>query len=172
MSEPILSTKDEIGDYDAIESLKPGEPVFPVQGGDPFGPSTVLHWADLARTAARGMTDEKEAAALFKKASSAEQVAWAMQDYQRAGEGEEAPPEARALYSGGTIPEERKWIAGLTAGCRHLSDAAYHFAEAAAHLPDDQAQALMEAVGRIQGIREIYAPKRASYSNEPEFPGI
>lgn len=47
MSEQIIATKDQIGSYDAIESLKPGEPVFPLQGGDPLAPLCTMVWANL-----------------------------------------------------------------------------------------------------------------------------
>lgn len=95
MTDPHISTRDKPGDYDAIETLKPGEPVFPVQGGDPIGPATVLFWADEARKMARRSSDAALAAKLFRKAAMAEEVAWAMQAYQR---GDEVPAERRALY--------------------------------------------------------------------------
>lgn len=83
MTDPIISTKDRPGEYDAIATAKPGEPLFPIQGGDPFGPPTVLHWAELARKAGLAEQDEKKSQTLLKKASQAEMVAWAMQAYQR-----------------------------------------------------------------------------------------
>lgn len=168
MSEITVSTKDQVGDYDAVETAKPGEPIFTLQGGDPIGPATVLFWADEARKLARRSEDEKVADKLLRKAYAAEQVAWAMQDYQRGGSEDEAAP--RESISGGAIPEEQRWKAGLTAGCKHLGEAAYHFTEAAAHLPDDQAAALLAAVERIKAISADYVPKRASYGNQPELP--
>lgn len=80
---PIPATKDRLGDYDAIETAKPGEPLFPIQGGDPFGPPTVLHWARLCREAGMAATKPEEAERLLRKASQAEGVAWMMLDYQR-----------------------------------------------------------------------------------------
>lgn len=84
--EPILSTRERPGEYDAFETLKPGEPFFLLQGGDPLTPATILHWADLARTAARKEDKPDRAAALFKKAAHAELVAWGMGEYQRGGD--------------------------------------------------------------------------------------
>lgn len=81
--EPRAATKELLGSYDAIETLKPGEPVFPVQGGDPFGPRTVMFWAGECRTAGLAAEDPKEAERLLRKASDAELVAWDMQAYQR-----------------------------------------------------------------------------------------
>lgn len=94
--EPIISTKDRPGSYDAIETAKPGEPLFPIQGGDPFGPATVLFWVDLCRAAGRDETDPKKAAHLLNKATDAELVAWAMQAYQR---GDVAIEGQRAQYN-------------------------------------------------------------------------
>jgi hypothetical protein len=99
-----ISTKDKIGDYDAIESAKPGEPLFPIQGGDPLGPPTVQFWADSARRMAHDImdgkragfepeherdeyqpteADKRDAEKLLRKATNAEQVKWEMQAYQR-----------------------------------------------------------------------------------------
>lgn len=110
-----VSTKDKPGDYDALETAKPDEPIFVLQGGDPFGPPTVQHWAELAREEARALqfgppdlegadreayrpTEEQQARAdkLLRKATQAEQVSWEMKAYQR---GERAAPETRARYN-------------------------------------------------------------------------
>lgn len=94
--EPMIATKERLGAYDAIETAKPHEPLFAVQGGDPFGPATVLHWASLARAAGMEETDAKASTRLLRKASDAEQVAWAMMAYQR---GEVAVEGKRAYYN-------------------------------------------------------------------------
>ena len=105
MSEPIASTKDRPGSYDAIRSAKPGEPLFPIQGGDPFGPPSVLHWAKLCRKAGLDATDDKVAEHLLRKASDAEKVAWAMMAYQR---GETEVVERRASYNDVAIVVENE----------------------------------------------------------------
>lgn len=110
-----VSTKDRPGDYDALETAKADEPIFVVQGGEPLGPPTVLHWVDLARERARALvfgskdmdpaeratykpTAEQQAQAdkLLGKATQAEEVAWAMKAYQR---GEQPVAETRARYN-------------------------------------------------------------------------
>lgn len=125
MNDPVIvSTKDRPGDYDAIETAKPGEPLFPIQGGDPRGPATVQFWAEFARACARALlhgskvrvgptpfifhdspedyqpteADERAAEKLLAKATSAEQVSWAMQAYQRGEADEEGE---RAVYNDG-----------------------------------------------------------------------
>lgn len=172
MSEPdddlAVSTKDALGVYDAIETAKPGEPLFPIQGGDPLGPATVLFWADEARKLARGMDDEKARDRLLRKAYSAEQVAWRMQAYQK----DEQPVAGneRATYSGVASEETRLWKAGLIGGTRHLREAAFHFTEALPHLPEDQAAELAKVVDQINNVAAAYEPRRASYGAQPELP--
>lgn len=102
--EPLIATKDHLGEYDAIETAKPDEPLFPIQGGDPHGPPTVLHWAELARGEGRqlisdhpeGSKEHTRGLKLLDKATNAEQVAWAMQSYQR---GDKEPTGGRASYN-------------------------------------------------------------------------
>lgn len=98
--ELVPSTKEKLGTYDAIETAKPDEPLFPIQGGDPFGPATVLHWVSLARAAGMAETDEKRADRLLRKARDAELIAWQMQTYQR---GEVEQEGERAQYNEPTI---------------------------------------------------------------------
>lgn len=88
--EPTPATKDRLGSYDAIETAKPGEPLFPIQGGDPFGPATVLFWVDQCRRAGLAEPNARKAEDLLRKASSAEMVAWQMVDYQKGITEEEA----------------------------------------------------------------------------------
>lgn len=167
MTESHISTKDKPGDYDAIETAKPGEPLFPIQGGDPFGPPTVLHWAKLAREAGEASDDERESDRLLRKATSAEQVAWAMQEYQR---GEQEVVAERANYTDAAPADANKWRAGLIGGTKHLHEAAYHFTNAAEYLPADQAAAIRVVVENIKKIASDYEPKRASYPSKPELP--
>lgn len=105
MNEPIIATKDRPGSYDAIESAKPGEGLFPLQGGDPFSPPTILHWVKLVRAAAFEEADPKKAEKMLRKATDAEQVAWAFMDYQKGLPSDAPLPErpAPVYYSGHTI---------------------------------------------------------------------
>lgn len=111
MTDVIASTKDRPGSYDAIETAKPGEPLFPLQGGDPFAPATVQFWVDQCRRAGMKATDPKEAEHLLTKARDAEMVGWQMVEYQRgvqAKEKDEKPkPDAgRPTYSNWTDPSD------------------------------------------------------------------
>lgn len=94
--EPAISTKDKLGEYDAIETAKTDEILFPIQGGDPFGPKTVLYWVELCRAAGMREENSEKATHLLRKATNAEIVAWAMMAYQR----QEVDPIAkRAQYN-------------------------------------------------------------------------
>lgn len=173
MTDQIIATKDQVGTYDAIETAKPGEPLFPLQGGDPVAPDTVLFWAEQTRAFALTLSeDDKRRAKLLRKATDAEAVAWAMRDYQ-AGEAQD-PAEAMASvvdsYTGAVAPAEGAWRPGIVAGVRFLAEAAAAFSDAAEHLPGDQAAALRVAVEKIKATADRYRPKRASYSANPEFP--
>jgi hypothetical protein len=189
MSEDInLSTKDKPGDYDAIETAKPGEPLFPIQGGDPLGPPCVQFWADEARSLARRIMsgeeagfqpgdgdevyhpsemDKRQAKKLLEKATQAEQVKWAMEAYQR---GEVVVEAVTANVAANPLEGLHKWQSALLSGCRHLREAAYHLTNAIEHLPEDQAAELARVVKRVNRMAANYEPKRASYPDKPDLP--
>lgn len=168
MSEPIISTKEQVGEYDAIETLKPGEPVFPLQGGDPFAPACIQLWVEQCRAAARQEEeDEDKRRTLLRKALAAEHVLWACQSYQR---GEEIEVVERTEANEEAPDETRPWRAGLLAGTRHLREAAAQLTDAAEHLPADMAEALRLRVDEVNRIADEYEPKRASYGQQPSLP--
>lgn len=135
----LVSTPERAGEYDAIETAKPGEALFALQGGDPFAPACVLLWAELARKQAdrlmseAGATTAKskidrlaaEADKLRRKATAAEEVAWAMQEYQR---GEVAAPVAEADDGD---EGHRSAIAALSAICDRIYNSEAELTEAA-----------------------------------------
>lgn len=100
--EPTPATKDRLGDYDAIQTAKPGEPLFPIQGGDPHGPATVQFWVDRVRREGMAETDRKKSEALLRKASDAERIGWQMIDYQRgtAPKDDDEPDSGRQTFTG------------------------------------------------------------------------
>lgn len=81
MADQIVSTGARAGEYDAMVTAKPNEPVLTLQGGDPFAAPTVLFWVSLARAAGMAADKPEDAEKLLRKASSAELVAWAMMAY-------------------------------------------------------------------------------------------
>lgn len=119
--ELLVSTKEKPGAYDGLVTAKPGEPVFVLQGGDPHGPATVLHWAGLARAAAYALFEaataegneeaQERAKEKLRKATSAEETAFAMQAYQRG----ETAIDGRAESYGGHVDT----VAAAAARDRH-----------------------------------------------------
>lgn len=107
-----ISTRERAGPNDGLETLKSGEPMFVLQGGDPFAPDTILFWAELARTAGRKAANPDDMRRLLDKASSAEVAAWEIADYQK-GEDHTAP--AASSYSGIVPGEKREEVASLAA---------------------------------------------------------
>ncbi len=102
-----LGSKMELSPLDAYVSAEPNEPVFTLQGGDPLAGPLVILWARLAR-ARCGLGYEPEATEnwieavlrdnqvetdneqenLLRRATSAEQIAWAMGHYRKGNLGQ------------------------------------------------------------------------------------
>lgn len=171
MTEIQVSTKDEPGDYDAYETAKPDEPIFTVQGGDPLGPLTVMFWCWKARQLARRQDDDKARQRMLRKAGAAEEVAWAMKEYQSGELGAVNPAEVRVTFTD-TAPKDdaHKWKSPVISAARHLREAEAALIAAAEHLPEDQARAIRDRAQLIGRIATEYQPKRASFGNDPDFP--
>ncbi len=96
------NTKESPGPFDCFASAKPNEPIFTLQGGDPLAAPLVLAWARDARTMGLGLSTRDNAVerskgnALLLRATEAESVAWAMQDYYAGRTEEELEEEAKA----------------------------------------------------------------------------
>lgn len=167
MNEPIISTKEQPGEYDGFETAKPGEPIFGLQGGDPLAPKTVLFWADLARTMARSLADEKQAARLFRKANGAEEVAWAMQVYQR-GEADVAGERNRYTDSEVDRSDVKRAIRKTLIDCvGRLNNAAAIIKTVEESLGDlaidpGRQEELLLIVGRIEALSAALEPRRGN----------
>ena len=172
MNDTVISTGSQVGDYDAAASAKDDEPIFTLQGGDPLAPGLVLLWAHHARKLARRLPflTDKARERLLKKATSAEEVAWAMRDYLRNGGKPELKAEPQETYSGNERPQEAGWKTHVIAAERALAQAACELNDAAEFLPDDQAAAARARVEQIKAIGAEYRPKRASFGTDPQFP--
>lgn len=185
----LVSTRDHPGIYDAIETAKPGEPLFPLQGGDPLAPALVQMWADFSRVRAgtisaevaglnalaalgRAATDnpapDKKRAGLLTKATGAEQVRWSMESYQR---GEVDVEGKRARYQDDSEPEPEREEARNERAARIKIAAALHnhlagvndVAEAIQALGGplaDQALALFAIVPMLKRIAGEIEPRR------------
>lgn len=182
-------TEEPLGEgYDAHETLKPKEPPFTLQGGDPLAPATVLHWVDLARERARWIMnggragfepehdgeeyspteqDRVDADVLLRKATSAEHVAWEMQAYQR---GEVAVPEERASYNDLALPDgsDRLAIRKALIRCvtqlqnaRGIAKEVEEKLSGLGILPDEQAR-ILEVILVLGEVSDVVEPRRGA----------
>jgi hypothetical protein len=170
MTDTNVSTKDKPGDYDAIETLKPGEPVFPIQGGDPLGPKTVQFWADSARELARTLDNDKQRESLMRKATMAEHVGWAMTEYQA---GHQPVAGGRASYnehveaSGPDLAERIAIRRALIDGARAIHNAVGIVKEVEETLarigvhPDEQAK-ILDLIAGLQAVAAVVEPRRGN----------
>ncbi len=167
--EPVAATRDRLGSYDAIETAKAGEPLFPLQGGDPFGAPTVLHWVKLMRAAAFAEPDPKKAERMLRKATAAEQVAWAMLAYQR-GEAAKAPEGERARYNEAAPSDDadegraRKLLIDATGRIQNMVAIGAELIETLARLrvhPESEVK-LREAVDAMREVAFEIEPRRGN----------
>lgn len=106
------NTKAHPGPFDGMESAKPDEPVFTLQGGDPLAPELVRGWAEKARERAiqlRKDGKEEKADALLIKATEAEKISWNMESYAKGEKEVRAHEEGQddsQGYLGGSLPED------------------------------------------------------------------
>lgn len=92
MSDESVATAEHGGaEYDALETLKPGEGVFPLQYGDPLAILPAKLWARLARRFGLEAKDPAVRDKYLRKATMAENAVWEMQEYQKG----HAPVEGR-----------------------------------------------------------------------------
>lgn len=165
-----ISTGAAPGPFDGLESAKPNEPVFTLQGGDPDAADLVLEW--VARRRARALASRSDggrndADADLARCTHAETIAWAMQEYRRGGGTETVEPsEPLVGYSSGTETPEAQAVrerSSVLIECKdHISEAAFHANEAATKLDaiDHPSKALRVIVATLKDIGEIVRPAR------------
>ena len=175
--------------YDAHETLKPKEPPFTVQGGDPIGPWTVQFWADAARATARAILDgtqlrrpnvefattdpdptfepseaDKVAADVWlRKATSAEQVGWSMMEYQR---GQQSAPEQGAPDPDAepeVVLESRSVLIRQVGRLNNAVGIAKEVEEAlvALDMLAPEQAAILNAIGQLQACAAAIDPRKA-----------
>lgn len=84
MSDESVATIEHGGEeYDALETLKPGEGVFPLQYGDPLAILPAKLWARLARRFGLDAKDPAVRDKYLRKATMAENAVWEMMEYQK-----------------------------------------------------------------------------------------
>lgn len=163
--EPLLSTKDRPGAYDAIETAKPDEPLFALQGGDPFAPASIHKWVEQARAAATLEPDNEKREALLRKATNAEAVAWAMVEYQR---GELAQARPAPVESAAPVTETALQLARLADKLHNALAEANDVAEALGPIPQQEGRVSHEwvrhnirnAVALLKAAANDFEPRR------------
>lgn len=84
----LINTLETPGEFDALSTLRPGEPYFLLVGRDRLAPRAVLEWVDRNRRRAMdesraGGMSEEELDRELRKSTQAETIAWAMQSYKK-----------------------------------------------------------------------------------------
>lgn len=171
-----ISTGEAPGPFDGLESAKPDEPVFTLQGGDPLASGLVKQWAHERRAeTARKLTavgiTEAEVEALkedLRRCSQAEEIAWAMDEYRRGGGVVTKAKQDR--YSGWEETKEDEAVrergAVLATAKHHVNEATSYVNDAAQLLrnldepPIDIARRLDAVVGKLKLESERIAPCR------------
>ena len=69
----------------AYPTLKPGEPDFTLQGGNPRAIGLIVAWITEARADALAMPEGRDRDNLLVRATAAEEVLWQFQEYQKRG---------------------------------------------------------------------------------------
>lgn len=167
MSDESVATIEHGGEeYDALETLKPGEGVFPIQYGDPFGPPTAMFWAGLARKAGLDMENPPAVREkMLRKATMAENVAWEMKEYQKG----HAPVEGqRASYNDqiatvdfGDQVKARKALVANVAALHNAAGIAKAVEEALGgeeHAP--ARQILLGVIDQLNAVASLIDPRR------------
>lgn len=149
-----VSTRERAGPYDGLENAKPGEPIFTLQGGDPFAPATILFWANLAREAGRAADNSEDALKLLRKAGSAEEAAWAFAEYQK---GLDPVAGVRIPYNVALDDDRKAEVAGLAEVADHVYNAIAHLSDAAAGL-----KALQLCPEAEVALRDVLEPINAA----------
>lgn len=111
----LINTIEAPGEFDALTSLKPGEPYFPLVGRDRLAPPLVQAWADKNRARAldefaSGLIDAETRDRELRKSTQAEAIGWSMQAFKAGNEAKAfiaASSSSKPTYSGHVVPEEQ-----------------------------------------------------------------
>jgi hypothetical protein len=109
----LINTVENPGEFDALTTLRPGEPYFLLVGRDRLAPDLVLKWADKNRARAldefgAGLIDEEKRDRELRKSTQAEAIGWSMTAYKAGHMAQQAAEQTdnRPTYSGHELPAE------------------------------------------------------------------
>lgn len=94
----LINTLETPGEFDALTTLRPGEPYFLLVGRDRLAPTLVIQWAETRRrqSLAEG-SDGRDIEHDLRKCTEAEMIAWSMQEYKKGAA-------ARLVVETGPVP--------------------------------------------------------------------
>ena len=166
MSDESVATAEHGGaEYDALETLKPGEGVFPLQYGDPLAIAPAKLWARLARRLGLRSNNPAEREKYLRKATMAENAVWEMVEYQKG----QTPVEGRrASYNDqvetvdfGDQVKARKALVANVAALHNAAGIAKAVEEAL--VGDEHAparQALLGVIDQLKAVATLIDPRR------------
>lgn len=107
----LINTLESPSEFDALLSLRTGEPYFLLVGRDRFAPGLILRWASYNRRRAlkefdAGLIDVEERERELRKSTQAEEIAWSMREFKLGGAAKAETKQDR--YSGYVDTEEQK----------------------------------------------------------------
>lgn len=151
-------------EYDALETLKPGEGVFPLQYGDPLAILPAKLWARLARRFGLDAKDPAVRDKYLRKATMAENAVWEMMEYQKG----QAPVEGRrASYNEqveavdfGDQVKARKALVANVAALHNAAGIAKAVEEALCHDYPDEREAIRRAIRDLNKAAAAIDPRR------------
>lgn len=143
----LLNTLEAPGEFDAMTTLRPGEPYFLLVGRDKLAPAAVDRWAKDNRQRAladhkAGRISQEKLNEELRKSTQAEEIGWAMTAYKRGDEERITPTEQPSrTYTGHELPEQTQKTDKLQSlrarAASALSNAAAELAELVQFMDDN-----------------------------------
>lgn len=169
----LINTRESPGEFDALATLRPGEPYFPLVGRDRFAPPLIYDWADknrrraLAEFASGRITKEKRDREL-RKSTQAEMIASAMVEYKNQWTADRLPAdEVVRTYSGHELPEATKRSDALQAARARASSAINGAVAALAELAQLQGEPSTRAdsptIASLMDLSDAILPPRPAF---------
>lgn len=159
MTEATINTIEKPGEFDALVKLRPGEPYFALLGRDPKAVPLILTWAQMQREWAMTLPKGKRRDKQLRKATQAEEIAWAMEQYHDGTLEVPVPEATRKPYTGVQLPaatvESDKRHSALIGTVRTCHNSLAELMEQAGKLAPydrDTAQAMEEIAERLRTI--------------------
>lgn len=178
MPADLINTLETPGEFDALLSLRKGEPYFLLVGRDRFAPPLILRWASYNRRRAlkehdAGLIDTEERERELRKSTQAEEIAWSMREFKL---GTAKAETKQDRYSGYVDTEEQKRAdtihrqrldasASIHNAIGEINDLAGMIEDAGNQGADKreavrQSRAMAETIKALRALDDLIRPKR------------